>query len=138
MFKFAGTVSGGMGPYSRTVTNRYVAGASRTYTIGEIVNLASGRVVLGATGNTSLLGVVAGTVKDAVSGTTQIPVTDIWDAVWEVTDNNARNPGDTANINATGNGIATGTADFEHVWQSTAAQPSYVAIQRAKRAAKLV
>ena len=130
MFKFAGTVYGG--PTTTPIIRRVVAGATRTYTLGEMVTLnASGQVVLAATGNTGIMGVVNATIE-ATSGQTLIPVIANFDAVYAVTDANARQPNARANINATANGVATGTADLQHVWASSATEPSYVRIQPAK------
>lgn len=101
---------------------------TETLTIGDMVNLETGEVDLGATGDTNFLGVVKETIAGTDS-TTRIQVIVDADAVYEVYDPVARLKGATLDIaGATGaQTIATSSnKEFVVVSESTATEPTLV------------
>lgn len=70
---------------------------SASLTAGDVVNLAGGQAVLAVTTNTNLLGVVVET-KTGTIGTTKVKVCTDADAVYGVTDANARQIGATLDL----------------------------------------
>lgn len=76
---------------------KVLAKNTATYTKGDFVTLASGEVALTATADTNIFGVVAATVE-AKAGVTYIEVECDGDAVYGVTDANARKIGATLDI----------------------------------------
>lgn len=78
------------------------AAATATLTRGDIGNLAAGQVALAATTNANLLGALQET-RAGTAGVTKYEVIVDADAVYGVTDNNARKKGDTLDLSgATG------------------------------------
>ena len=76
------------------------ANATATLTAGDMLNLVSGKVALGATSNTNFVGVALATYA-ATASVTDIRFIADADAVYGVTDNNARVKGDTLDIAGT-------------------------------------
>lgn len=104
-FAFRYRTSGGA-----PTVQKVLAKNTATYTKGDIVNLATGQVELGATTQTNLLGAVLAT-QAATAATTLIECITDADAVYGVTDANARKIGDTLDLSgATGaQGVAAST-----------------------------
>lgn len=107
---------------------------TETLTKGDLLNLESGEVDLAASGDTAFVGVAAETVSGTDS-TTEIQVITGWDAVYAVTDANARAKGALLDISGT-TGAMTVAADSDHdlvvVKKSTATEPTLVMINPAK------
>jgi hypothetical protein len=91
-FKYAFRESGG----TPTVI-KLLSKDSETLTRGDIANLESGEIDLGATRDDNLLGVIQET-RVGVDSTTRFEVIVDEDAVYSVVDNNARRVGDTLDI----------------------------------------
>jgi len=101
---------------------------TETLTKGDLLNLESGEVDLAATGDTGLVGVAAETVSGTDS-TTEIQVITGWDAVFAVTDANARAKGATLAISGTTGAMtvaAPGNSDLIVVKKSAADEPTLV------------
>lgn len=101
---------------------------TETLTSGDIANLETGEVDLGATADTLLAGVVLET-KAGTDSTTRIEVITDADAVYSVVDNNARLVGATLDLTgATGaQGVATSSnKEFVVVAESSATEPTLV------------
>jgi hypothetical protein len=101
---------------------------TETITAGDMVNLETGEVDLGATGDTNLLGCALHTVA-GVDSTTKIRCIVDADAVYSVTDNNARVIGATLDLaGATGaQGVAASSnKEFVVVADSSATEPTLV------------
>lgn len=94
-FEFAYRLSGGA-PTKQTLLFK----DTETLTKGDMVNLESGEVDLAVTSDTALLGVVTET-KSGTDSTTSIEVITDADAVYAVTDANARVKGATLDISGT-------------------------------------
>ncbi len=99
-----------------------------TYTAGDMLNLESGEVDLGAAGDSNFVGVCLHTIA-ATDSVTQIMC--VWDAdaVYSVTDANARLKGDTLDIaGATGaQGVAASSGkEFVVHATCTASEPTLV------------
>lgn len=111
-FEFEKRLCGGT-PTIETLTFK----DDETLTKGDFVNLESGEVDLAATADTNLLGPVLET-KAGKDSTTQIKVITDPDAVYTVTDNNARKKGDTLDIaGATGAQTVAASSNKEFVVQ---------------------
>lgn len=122
-FTFAYRLSGG----SPTI-QRLLFKDTETLTKGDIVNLESGELDLGATADANLVGAVQQTLAGTDS-TTYIEVITDDDAVYSVTDANARLVGATLDLaGATGaQAVATSSnKEFVVVAESTATQPTLV------------
>lgn len=107
---------------------------TETLTKGDIANLESGEIDLGATGDTNLLGVVLHTAAGTDSTTVFDVITDD-DAVYAVTDANARLKGATLDLSgATGAQTVASSSnkEFVVVAESTAAQETLVRINVGK------
>lgn len=107
---------------------------SETISAGDIVNLESGEIDLGATGDANLVGVALET-KTGVDSTSQLKVITDADAVYEVYDANARAVGATLDISgATGaqTVAASSNKEFVVVADSTASEPTLVAFNTGK------
>lgn len=105
---------------------------TETLTKGDILNLESGEVDLGATGDAGLLGVCLET-KAHTDSTTATEVIIDTDAVYSVVDNNARVIGATLDITgATGaQGVTTSSnKEFVVVRTSSATEPTLVRINQ--------
>ena len=105
---------------------------TETLTRGDLLNLEAGEVDLGATADANLLGVAQQT-KAGVDSTSLIEVIVDEDAVYSVTDNNARSIGDTLDVaGATGaQGVAASSnKEFVVVRKSSATQPTLVRINQ--------
>jgi hypothetical protein len=103
---------------------------TETLTKGDLVNLESGEIDLGATNDAAFVGVVMETKAGTDSTTTYLCITDR-DAVYGVYDANARAIGATLDIaGATGamTVAATSNADLVVVANSTAAEETLVMI----------
>lgn len=101
---------------------------TETISTGDMVNLESGEADLGATADTNFLGVALETVA-GVDSTTKIKVITDPDAVYAVTDANARAIGATLDLTgATGaQGVTTSSnKEFVVVADSTASQETLV------------
>ena len=70
---------------------------TETLTKGDLLNLESGELDLGATNDTTFIGVALET-KAGTDSTTRLKVISDWDAVYSVVDNNARLMGATLDI----------------------------------------
>lgn len=107
---------------------------TETLTKGDLVNLETGEVDLAAAGDANLLGVVLET-KAGTDSTTRIEVITDADAVYGVSDANARLKGATLDITgATGaQGVTTSSGkEFVVQAESTAAQETLVRINVGK------
>lgn len=105
---------------------------TETLTKGDMVNLESGEIDLGATADTNLLGVLQET-KAGVDSTTKHEVVVDEDAVYGVTDANARAVGDTLDLRgATGaQGVtASSNREFVVVRASSATEETLVRINQ--------
>ena len=91
-FHFRYRISGGAPTIQRVVFKD-----TETITKGDLVNLESGQLDLGATADTNLVGVALETLA-GVSGTTLLSVITDADAVYGVTDLNARLIGATLDL----------------------------------------
>lgn len=130
-FQFRFRESGGA-PTVRTV----YAKDTETLTTGDILNLETGEVDLGATGDTRLLGVCLETKAHTDSTTTTEVIVDP-DAVYGVTDANARKIGATLDISgATGaqTVAASSNKDFVVVADSSAIEETLVRIYPTRHA----
>lgn len=108
-FKYEGRMSGGPA-WLKTLTFK----DTETLTKGDIVNLESGEVDLGATNDTGFLG-IANETKAGTDSTTTIECHVAPDAIYSVYDPNARSLGDTLDLSgATGaqTVASTSNADF--------------------------
>jgi hypothetical protein len=124
-FRFRYRLGGGV-PTLQTLTIK----DTETLTKGDLVNLESGEIDLGATNDTGFVGVVLETKAGTDSTTTYQCITDK-DAVYGVYDANARAIGATLDIaGATGamTVAATSNADFVVVANSTATEETLVMI----------
>lgn len=128
-FHFSHYLSGEKKPKIR----KYTFKDTETLTKGDILNLESGEVDLGATADAALVGVANETV-DGTDSTTEIDVIVGWDAVYRVTDANARSEGDILDFAGT-TGQMTVAADSNHdlvvVANSTASEPTLVMLHPA-------
>jgi hypothetical protein len=125
-FTFRYRVSGG----APTVQSLVIASAS-ALAAGDTLNLTSGQVALGATTNANFAGVALETLAAAAitGGTTKIRTITDADAVYGVTDANARKVGDALDLSGgTGaQGVAAPTnKEFVVVAPSTATQETLV------------
>ena len=107
---------------------------SETLSKGDILNLESGQLDLGATADTNLVGVCLET-KTGTGGTTKFEVVTDEDAVYGITDANARLIGDTLDLSGTtgAQGVTT-SSNKEFVVHSTcsASQETLVRINVGK------
>lgn len=123
-FRYRGRISGG----APTVQDLLFKD-TETLTKGDMVNLESGEVDLGATGDTNFLGMVLEVAVSGTDSTTRIKVIVDSDAIYGVYDANARLKGATLDIaGATGaQTIATSSnKEFVVYAESTAAQETLV------------
>lgn len=123
-FRIAGRISGG----APTIIT-YLAKDTETLSFGDIGNVESGVLDLGATADTALVGPIVCATVAATTNVTQIQVCVDPDVILEVTDNSARNPGVTLDLSgATGaQTVATSSnKEFITVNKSTATQPTRV------------
>lgn len=123
-FKFAYRLSGGA-PTIQVLK----AKDTETLTKGDMANLETGEVDLGATADANFLGVILGPTGAATDSTTDISVITDADAVYSVTDANAREKGATLDIaGATGAQGVAASSNKEFVVQakSTATEPTLV------------
>ena len=122
-FKFRFRISGGPEHYQQLLFS-----TTETLTKGDMVNLESGEVDLGATADTALLGIVNET-KAGTASTTYIEVLVDGDAVYGVYDANARLKGATLDLSgATGAQTVGASSNKEFVVYapSTAAEETLV------------
>lgn len=129
-FTFAYRLSGGA-PTKQTLKSK----DTETLSFGDMANLESGEVDLGAAGDTAFLGVIVSATVAAVDSTTDIEVITDGDAVYSVTDANARLKGATLDIaGATGAQGVTTSSGKEFVVQapSSAAEPTLVRFNTGK------
>jgi len=122
-FTFAFRISG-----ATPTIQRLLFKDTETLTRGDIANLETGEVDLGATADTGLLGAVQETVAGTDS-TTKISVITDEDAVYSVVDNNARLKGATLDLaGATGAQTVATSSNKEFVVYapSTATEPTLV------------
>lgn len=122
-FRFAYRTSGGQ-PTIKSILYK----DTETLSKGDIANLESGTVDLGATADTNLLGVILNT-QAGTSGVTKAEVITDADAVYEVTDANARNAGATLDLTgSTGaQGVTTSSnKEFVVVATKTSSQKTLV------------
>lgn len=131
-FTFAYRLSGGA-PTKQTLKSK----DTETLSTGDMVNLESGEVDLGATADTNLLGAIVSATVAAVDSTTDIEVITDVDAVYAVVDANARVKGETLDLSgATGAQTvgASSNKEFVVVAPSTASQPTLVRFNIGKHA----
>lgn len=101
---------------------------TETITAGDMVNLESGEVDLGATGDTNLLGCALQTVA-GVDSTSKIRCITDRDAIYAVADANARKIGDTLDLTGTtgAQGVTTSSnKEFVVVADSSATEETLV------------
>lgn len=128
-FRFSYRLSGGA-PTVQTFFTK----DTETLTRGDIANLESGEIDLGATADTNLVGAIMQTAAGTDSTTEYQVITDD-DAVYSVVDNNARVVGATLDLTgATGaQGLTTSSnKEFVVVAPSTATQETLVKINVGK------
>lgn len=128
-FTFAYRLSG-----AAPTIQRIVFKDTETITKGDIVNLESGQLDLGATADTNLVGVACQTLAGTSAVTLLEVITDP-DAVYSVTDANARLVGATLDLTgATGAQTVTTSSNKEFVVVATctAGQPTLVRINVGK------
>lgn len=124
-FRFAYRLSGG----APTIQDLLFKD-TETITEGDLVNLESGEVDLGATNDTAFVGAAVETVAGTDS-TTRIRVITDQDAVYAVDDANARAIGATLDISGTTGAMtvaASSNADLLVVADSSATEPTLVRI----------
>jgi len=124
-FRYRGRISGG----EPTIMDLLFNG-TETLTAGDMVNLETGTVDLGATNDAALLGVVLET-KAGTASVTRIKVICDPDAIYGVYDANARLAGATLDIAGTTGAmtIATSSNKDVTVWaESTASEETLVVI----------
>lgn len=122
-FRFRYRMSGGMPTIEDLLYKD-----TETLTKGDMVNLETGEIDLGATGDTNFLGVVLETQSGTDSTTRAKVITDA-DAVYGVYDANARLKGATLDISgATGaqTVAASSNKEFVVIAESTAAEETLV------------
>jgi hypothetical protein len=121
-FTFAYLQNGGTAP---TIQELTVADAE-VLSKGELVNLESGELDAAATGDTALVGAVLADVDNTADGLTAKVIVD-QDAVYAVTDGNARVIGATLDIGAGGLTVAASSnADLIVVADSSATEKTLV------------
>jgi hypothetical protein len=107
---------------------------TETLTRGDMLNLQSGEVDLAVTTDTALVGAAVET-KSGTDSTTEIKVITDPDAVYAVTDANARAKGATLDVSGTTGAMtvaASSNAEFIVVKKSSASEPTLVMINPAK------
>ena len=120
-FEWAFNVSGGP-PHIEPV----VVANDEVLSVGELVNLESGEADAGASADTALLGACVEAVNNADDGLT-VKVIVNPDAVYAVTDANARLMGATLDIASGGLGVTTDSnSDLIVFRTSTATEPTLV------------
>jgi hypothetical protein len=135
-FRFAGTLDGS----PMTIETFYMKD-TETLTVGDIINIESGEADLSATADTGLAGVLVGaddpddeTAAGAIAGTdstTKVKVITNPNAIYRVTDANAREAGATLDVSgATGAQAvaASSNTEFVVVKKSTASEETLVMI----------
>lgn len=128
-FRFRGRRSGG----EPTIMDMLFKD-TETLSKGDVVNLETGEVDLGATGDTNLLGVVQETIAGTDS-TTRIKVIVDVDAIYGVYDANARLKGATLDLSGTTGAQTVATSSNKEfvVWaESTAAEETLVCFNTGK------
>lgn len=101
---------------------------------GKLANIESGTVDLAASSDSALAGLVLAPVNPdhdlaAMGSGTSVEVITDPDAVYRVTDANAREAGATLDINATGDGVTTSSnADVVVTAKSSASEPTHFKI----------
>lgn len=129
-FSFAYRLSGGA-PTKQLLK----AKDTETLSFGDFANLESGTVDLGATADANLLGAIVSATVAATTAVTDIEVITDDDAVYSVTDANARAVGDTLDLSgATGaqTVAASSNKEFIVVEKSTSSQPTLVRVNTGK------
>lgn len=124
-FRFAYRLSGGAPTIQEIIT-----ADTTTYYKGDLVNLESGEADHAATNDTAIIGAVIETLAGTDSTTKVLVITDK-DAVYEVTDANARAIGATLDLSTTPGayGVTTNNnADVLVVADSTATEPTRVVV----------
>ena len=137
-FNWLYNLSGG-----RALVLEFVMKDTETLTVGDMLNLESGQVDLGVTADTALIGIFAGPddpnvarntsherTPGKVAGTTAVTVVMAIvnpDAVYEVTDANARNAGATLDLSG-----ATGAQGV-----AASANTEFVVVERKRQTADL-
>lgn len=107
---------------------RFTVKASEVITKGELCSIDTGEVDAAASNDTTLLGAAMETVDNTVDGHEILVITNI-DAVYEVTDANARADGATLDIGSGGLTVAASSnVDLIVVGTSSATQPTRVRI----------
>ena len=128
-FTFRYRLSGG-----QPTVKKLICKDTETLTKGDILNLESGQVDLGATADTTLLGACQQTAA-GTTGVTKFEVITDADAVYGVTDANTREEGATLDLTgATGaQGVTTSSnKEFVVVAKSSATQETLVRINVGK------
>ena len=121
-FEFAYLANGGTAPTIQTI----VAADAEVFTAGEIVNLESGELDAGASGDTAFVGAVVQDLNNAGDGLSCAVITD-QDAVYSVVDDNLRLQGATLDLAVGGLGVTTSSnADFIVVKTSSATERTLV------------
>ena len=119
-FRFRGTKSGGLGAVP--TTRRLLFKDTETLTKGDMLNLETGEVDLGAVGDTAFIGIALET-KAGTDSTTYIDVIVDPDAVYGVYDANARLMGATLDISGTTGAQTVTTSSSKNfvVWAPSSA-----------------
>src|SRR3990167_4986417 len=122
-FTFAYRLSGGMPTIQDLLFKD-----TETITKGDLVNLESGEIDLGATNDSAFIGVALET-KAGTDSTTRLKVISDEDAVYSVVDNNARLQGATLDISGATGAMAVAASsnvDLIVVAESSATEPTLV------------
>ena len=119
-FRFRGTISGGLGAVP--TIQRLLFKDTETLTKGDMLNLETGEVDLGAVGDTGFIGIAMET-KAGTDSTTYIDVITNPDAIYGVYDASARLKGATLDITgATGaQSVTTSSSKNFVVWAPSSA-----------------
>lgn len=121
-FKYEGRLSG-----QPDLVQQFVM-ADASFVKGDVLNLESGEVDLGATNDTAFAGVAAQT-KEGTASTDKIEVYYAPDAIFSVYDPNARSAGDTLDISGASGAMtvaASVNADLRVISDSTDEQRTLV------------
>lgn len=120
-FEFAYSLSG-----TAPIIEKITVADTVVLSIGEMVNLESGELTTAVTADTALVGVAIEAVDNTDDGETCAVIVNE-DAVYRITDANARSKGDTLDIATGALGVTTSSnADLIVVEDSTSSEPTLV------------
>lgn len=121
MFEFVGTMDG-----SDPIIKEYVVANDEVLSIGEMVNLESGEADAGASGDLAFIGACVNAVNNADDGENVFVYANP-NAIYKVTDLNARLAGANLDLASGGLGLTTDSnSDFVVLENSTATEKTLV------------